>query len=62
MEDNKISVNNGAATRNSQHDAFVLTTNEFTDALREIDEALDLISDIFKGGEVRAAFLEVTDD
>lgn len=39
-----------------------MSTNEFTDALREIDEALDIITQMFKGGEVRAAFVEVTED
>lgn len=39
-----------------------MNTNEFTDALREIDEALGLIEQMFKGGEVRAAFVEVSDD
>ncbi|KAM3137248.1 hypothetical protein pb186bvf_010618 [Paramecium bursaria] len=62
IEDNKQSVQISAATRGSQHDQFVLTTNEFTDALREIDEALDLITNIFKSGEVRAAFVEVSDE
>ncbi|CAK82783.1 unnamed protein product (macronuclear) [Paramecium tetraurelia] len=60
--DNTQSFKEAEAARNTQHESFVLTTTEFTDALRNIDEALDLLTDLFKSGEVRAAFIEVSDE
>ncbi|CAD8089210.1 unnamed protein product [Paramecium primaurelia] len=60
--DNNQSFKEAEAIRNIQHDSFVQTTTEFTDALRNIDEALDLLTDLFKSGDIRAAFIEISDE
>ncbi|CAK92036.1 unnamed protein product (macronuclear) [Paramecium tetraurelia] len=60
--DNTQSFKEAEAARNTQNQSFQLTTTEFTDALRNIDEALDLLTDLFKSGDVRAAFIQITDE
>lgn len=61
-ENNKKQVSTAHATRESQHDAFVEETNNLTEAIRGIDEALELIDDMEHDGSVKASFLEVTSE
>jgi hypothetical protein len=61
-ENNNASVDEALSTRESQHAAFVQQTNEFTEALRGIDECLELIEEMSRSGDVRASFVEVSSE
>jgi hypothetical protein len=49
-ENNKQSLETAAATREAQHDAFVDNTNSITEAIRGIDETLELIEELEQTG------------
>lgn len=59
---NRQDLETAVATRESQHDAFVEATNSLTEAIRGIDETLELIEEMAESGEVRAAFIEVSNE
>ena len=50
IENEKKSVENELAIRGSQHDNFVTLTSDYTEALRGIDECLELIDTMFREG------------
>lgn len=57
-ENNKQQNEDAVAVREEQHEAFVEVTNNLTEAIRGIDESLELIDEMEKDGSVVAAFLE----
>lgn len=49
-ENNKKQNEDALAVREEQHDAFVELTNNLTEAIRGIDESLELIDEMEKDG------------
>lgn len=50
IENQKKSVENELAIRGAQHENFVKLTSDYTDAIRGIDECLELIETMFREG------------